>query len=346
MNVGTIGYDCDSGLGHLVRDFHQAGIVNRVLVIEHPRYPRHRDWYGEDRYTHMGETHFLKDLDWLIIFENAFNRWDVAVKARDNGTKIAIMPMYEWTPNPLPIKPHLYLCPSLLDYEVFTPQAKYTPLEFRWHTAGDAVTAFTPVPVPRHIQWRQRERAVSFIHNAGHCQVDYAKGSPQVLEAWKYVKSPATLTVRAQTCEPRVTNMLKGYTDSDPRVTVTIGDLDDAALYAMGDVYINAERYNGLSLILQEAFASGMPVVTTDRYPTNTWLPNELLVPSGPSSRHRVNQRDFDIVTVDPRVLAEKVDELYGEDLSCYSLQGKEWGEAHSWKELGPKYLELLSSIG
>lgn len=333
MNIGTICYATQSGLGHLAKQFYDAGVINRILLNPHPRYQSFPEWYRkEDLYQRQDFLRFLDKLDVVVIFENAFSQWRVVELAKRRGCKFILIPMYEWTPNPLPVKPDLILCPSLLDVEYF-PQY---PCQF----------LNIPVTLGEHaITWRERNIALRFVHNAGHGQVGYAKGTPEVLEAFnKHVKSDAILLVRGQKNEPRIHGLLSQYYNHK-KITVVYDDIPYNQLFSTGDVYINAERYNGLSLPLQEAYASGMMVTTTNRFPANTWLPIDPLIPVKKYDRHSVNHTTFDRAEIDPIDIAKCVDSWYGKDITTYSQMGKRWGEEHSWERMKPIYLECFEQL-
>lgn len=325
MQVGTIGYNTNSGLGHLVKAFYDHGVVQRVMTIPHPRYAHHPEWYPpEVTYNRSDVDRFLDGLDSLVIFENAFNHWGIVKRAKAVGVRFLLVPMYEWTPYPIPVIPDLVACPSDLDVDVYHQDYKTARLNI-------------PVEVP----WKLRERAVNFVHNAGHGQVGFAKGTPEVLEAMQHVTSPVRLLVRGQPGEPRIREIFEKYKDH-PKIELRYGDLPYETLFAEGDVYINAERYNGLSLPLQEAYAGGMLVMTTNRYPANTWLPSPPLIQPAEFHKYRVNQTTFDRATIEPSVIAKTIDDWYGRDISEYSKAGKRWAEANSWEVLKPKWLDLL----
>lgn len=329
MRVGTISYATQSGLGYLAKQFYDNGVINSILINPHPRYKAYPEWYRpEDTYSRSNYMSFIDSIDVLLIFENAFNCWGIVQAAQRKGVKLAVCLMYEWSPNPFPVKPDIVLCPSLLD------------LEYCQGIRGE----FINIPAP-NLPWKQRNIAFQFVHNCGHGQIEYAKGSPQVLEAFaKYVKSDAKLLVRGQLYERRIPELLEKYKDCK-NITIQFGDIPYDELFATGDVYINAERYNGLSLPLQEAFASGMMVMTTNRFPANTWLPEEPLIPVKKYEKHSVNHTTFDRAEIDPNAIAKYVDYYYGKNISQYSLLGKKWAEEHSWEVMKPKYLELLQSL-
>lgn len=328
-NVGMICYACHSGLGHLARAFYMHGITHRAMINSHPRYPQHREWYKGVSYDRAKVPSFLKGLDALILFENAFQSWNVVHQAKNQGIKIVLIPMYEWTPNPLPVNPDLVICPSDLDIEYFKDH-HWVRLNIPYDTGL----------YPRKV----RICADIFVHNAGHGQVGFAKGTPEVLEAMTLVKSPVKLICRGQISEPRIKQLFDSYRASKNVIFIE-GDVPDSDLYSSGDVFVNAERYNGLSLPLQEAYGSGMMVMTTNRFPANTWLPNDPLIPPKGYDRHRVNHTIFDRAEIDPQDIADTIDAWYGRDIGTYSLSGIDWGDANSWEKLGPQYKTLIQNL-
>lgn len=327
MRVGTICYDVHSGLGHLAKSFYDHGVIDQVLIIPHPHYPRYPDWYPEEiRHERDNFEEFLPKIDTLLIFENAFD-WRIVRAARERGIWIVIMPMYEYSPFPPPVIPDVVLCPSLLDMQYYREyNCKY-------------------LPVPVDIEWRLRKRARVFIHNAGHGGHDYRNGTPQLLEAMKYVKSPIKLVVRGQPEDSKIRNLFQKWQaeNNDPRIEVVCKELPGQEdLWSTGDVMIAPERYNGLSLPLQEGWASGMLVMTTDRFPMNTWLPTEPLIPVERYEDYKISI-EFKRAVINPKTIAETIDKWYDRDIRPWSVAGAHYGERHSWLALKDEYLKVLS---
>jgi glycosyltransferase involved in cell wall biosynthesis len=332
MNIGTICYATQSGLGHLGKMFIANGVINRLLHVKHSTYETFEEqWYPDRslRYERHQWAEFLDGLDALLLFETAMNQWGVVAEAKKRGIKIAIIPMYEWTPARMPVEPDVVICPSDIDVDYFKHYRHYR--------------LNIPAPDPKLVPWKERTQALLFVHNAGHGQVGFGKGTPETLEAFTHVKSGAHLLVRAQSREPQLAKVVEKYKDC-PNITVILKDVPYHELFAEGDVYINAERYNGLSLPLQEAFSAGLCVMTTDRYPANTWLPKEPLFPVAKYDKQRIGQT-VEVATIDPRTIASYVDAWYGRDIRAYSHAGRVWAEENSWERLKPQYLELLSDI-
>jgi hypothetical protein len=341
LRVGTLAFATEQGLGYLARSFYGAGVVTDVLLVRHGRRPDRPEWYppgtGVVNSVRSGRgeqqmKEFCAGLEVALFFETPFD-WGLIPFCRTRGVATVLVPMHECTPDPLPETPDAFLCPSLLDLKCFP---------MRWPTRSE----FLPVPVdvPAFPVWRQRTTCRTFVHNAGHGGLCGRNGTREVLEAWRHVRSPAELLVRCQ--DPHQQTRLP-LPRNDPRVSVTWGTVPRGQLYEEGDAFLFPERFNGLSLPLQEARAAGMLVVATDRFPVNTWLPRGPLV--APRTYHPAKVgarcRAFEEAHVSPEDVAAKVDELYGSDVTGYSLTGRAWGEGHSWANLKTRYEAFLGAV-
>lgn len=306
MQIGSIVLATSQGLGYLAKSFYDNGIINKVYVKPHTSRENHYDWYP-DRVSEIDE---LLDCDVLIFFETPFD-WKIIPRARDKGIKTVLMVMYECTTYPLPYQPDLILCPSKLDLEYYKEGRE--------------------VVVPVDIEWKLREKALVFVHNAGNGGLGGRNGTKELLEAMQYVKSPIKLIVRTQV-------PIREY--EDPRIEYKVGTFDN--IWSEGDVFIFPEKFNGLSLPLQEAFASGMAVMCGDRFPMNTWLPKEMLIPVSGYKKERIAV-EFDSAIIRPEDIAQKIDEVYNKDITHLSLLGKQFNEKNSWKNLKEEYLKVMS---
>ncbi len=322
MRVGSFVYATDQGLGILAKDFYDEGVITDVIVVRHGKRKEHDEWYPDSPRIENVKAdaqlyNFVRSVDVMLFFETPFN-WNLIEYCRGAGTKTALMVMYECMPKEVPYQPDLILCPSLLDLQYY-PEGE-----------------FIPVPVPRSIKWRQRTRAEVFVHNAGHGGLKGRNGTKELCEALQHVKSDARFIIRSQMNEAKIIH---------PRIRYE-GYVSYNSLFQEGDVFVFPEKFNGLSLPLQEARAAGMLVMGTDRFPMNTWLPREPLVPVESYRKNRVGGcNEFDEAVVDPRAIAAKIDEWYGRDIANYSLSGKAWAEDNSWDVLRPKYLQLLEEL-
>lgn len=312
--IGSVVFATNQGLGILAKGFFDNGIINKVLIKPHSTYKNHYDWYNTASVTN--EDALLDNVTHLLIFETPFD-WKIIVKARERGVKTILMPMYECTRFPFPYEPDEIWCPSQLDYDFYKSMGKEN---------------IKLIQVPVEVKWHLRKRAKVFVHNAGNGGLGGRNGTLELIRAMEYVKSPIKLIIRTQTID---------FKCDDPRVEIRYGTTPYESLWNEGDVFIFPEKFNGLSLPLQEAYASGMLVMASDRFPNYTYLPKEPLIPVKGYVKERISV-EFDMAVIDPIDIAKKIDEFFDKDITNYSLIGKEWGKNNSWKNLADDYKLML----
>jgi hypothetical protein len=339
MHVGMIAYAVKQGLGYLAKSFFDNGVVDDVLIVKHssPRRPTQPDWYPSGTpmltrrpFREKAVDEFLERVDVVMFFETPFD-WSFPNLCRTRGVKTVLIPMYEWFPKELqdthPFD--LIIAPSLLDQDYFRN------------------SVFIPVPVETKY-WKQRYKAIKFLHNAGNVGCKEHKGTRQLLEAIPLIKTDAQVTVRAQ--DPSI---LKSIVDETyhgklpENLILEPGEIPYDNLWDGYDVLVAPEKFNGLSLPLAEARVAGMLVMTTNRYPANTWLPNQPLIPVSYTiqSRHGRGYLEFEESIVDPEDIAKTIDEWYDKNITNYSKSGWSWGQKVSWRYLKPVYLEELQKL-
>lgn len=337
MRVGTVCYATRQGIGWIPKRYYDAGVITDVVILHHHARHNYIGWYPAgtpvvasrpfDRHDCIHEM--LRAVDVVLFVETPFD-WAMLALCRKYGVKSVIIPMYECTPRHLPDKPDMWMNPSLLDQDIF---------------GGP----FVPVPVPDvyRERWSLKSRARRFLHNGGHLGLRGHKGTLELLKAMRYVTSPIELRVTSQDV-PGLQQIIHQVPDSqaDSRITFSTEDIPHEELYDGYDVFIMAEKYNGLSLPLAEARATGMVVVTSNRYPINTWLPNEHLFPVDKYQKACVSgaYREYDEAIIEPEYIAGTIDKLYDQDIESYSHYNRTWAELNSWRVLKPQILEALSS--
>lgn len=306
FKVGTVCLATTQGLGYLAKDFYDNGVIDKVFVWKHSTRDNHYEWYP-DRVQNIDD---LLECDIILYFETCFD-FDFMKRAKAKGIKIVFCPMFECS-NPNIVKmADKIINPSLLDQQYY-PEGEF-------------------IPIPVNQVWKLRETAKVFVHNAGNGGLGGRNGTKELLEAMKWVKSPIKLIVRSQV-------KIDAY--NDHRIEYRIGTFDD--IWSEGDVFIFPEKFNGLSLPLQEAYASGMLVMCGDRFPMNTWLPKEPLIPVKEYKKERIAV-EFDSAVIDPKDIAERIDSWYNKSITEYSLKGKEYNINNSWKTLRERYIEVTS---
>ena len=353
MKIGSIVYATMQGLGILAKSFHDHGIVTDVVVVRHGRHHTYDEWYP-DAYQ-ITDLHdpaqidrareWMRTMDAMLFFETPFN-WTFVEFCRHSKVPTVIMPMHECMPERIAYQPDLWLCPSLLDFDWAMVQRRHEHLPTDWNGASrqshwkELGCCYLPVPV--EVPWRQRTKAEVFVHNAGHGGLRGRNGTAELIEAMRLVKSPAKLVLSSQK-ETLLNVPLSDNIEVRPPMSYT--ELWKNG--GIGDVFVFPEKFNGLSLPLQEARAAGMFVMATDRYPMNTWLPRAPLIPSRGTWLSRIGPpySEFAEAIVHPIDIAQRIDEWYGRDISQYSLEGAKWASSMSWESLTPKYIQLLGQL-
>lgn len=221
------------------------------------------------------------------------------------GQKFILVPMYECTSNGDASLADEIIAPSLLDQRVFKSK-------------------FIPIPVARdRVPFKKRLVARTFLHNAGHGGLGGRNGTGELLEALAMVKKDIRVIINSQIpieCK-------------DPRVDVRVRDVENYwENWGEGDVFVFPEKFNGLSLPIQEAMSSGMPIICTDRYPFNAYLPRELMI-KGSTKTERI-AREFVATYPDPKDLARIIDEVAGSSIIKLSEEMDGLAQSLSWDKL------------
>lgn len=268
---------------------------------------------------------FLKDIDVVVAFETPYN-WNIFSMAKERNIKTVLVPMYEWTEENPTAQPDLYLCPSLMERDIY----KFYP------TKSDYIQN----PIDRKLfKFKQRDKAHTFVFNNGHGGVGGRNGIMALVEAIPLVKSKVNFIIHSQVQIPEIT---------DPRVDVRLGEIKNRTdLYKDGDVLLFPRMFGALSLPTWEALSCGMPVLSTNLYPFNESLPKEwFFEPEGgkkiqTSSLNRI----IEIHYVNPKTLADKIDEWADRDITKDSKKAGEIAEQFSWKTSKDKIIKLLETL-
>lgn len=332
MKIGTLCYATDQGLGILAKAFYDHGVITHPMIVRHGHHHTHDEWYPDA--PAIGNLNnlpwicdYVSNLDAMLFFETPFN-WAIIDYCKSVGIPTVLMPMYECMPKQLPKTPDLMICPSELDLQ-FYPDGIH-------------------IPVPVEVKWRQRVKAQVFVHNAGHGGLKGRNGTRELYDALPYVKSSVNLILRAQ---ERVCAELQEHNTTLKIGNVTVdyryGTEAMENLWEEGDVFVFPEKFNGLSLPLQEAYAAGMLVMATDRFPINRWLPQGPLIRAQESKINSISGRcnNFRESIISPHDIAKKIDEWYNLDISAFSNQGHLWARSMSWDVLKPRYMQALEQL-
>lgn len=170
-----------------------------------------------------------------------------------------------------------------------------------------------------------------FVHIVGKHASKDRNGTQGLIDALKYTNEDFELVIKAQTEIP--------YQTTDRRVTFDIQNTaEQQDLYKDFDAMILPRRYGGLCLPMNEALASGLPVIMTDISPNNEVLPKKWLVDSTIHDQ-LVTRMVLDVYNPDPKLLAKKIDMLCNINISQEKTEAFELAMQYAHDNLREKYI-------
>lgn len=331
MRIGLIARADNSGLGMLSWEFynHFREYFTKVLIINNGAYQPFPERFDQANYFSVGDLNsnriekFLKDLDILLAIETPYN-WFFFSLAKYMKVKTVLIPMFECNDKPLESYPDLIACPSRLDYKSFENES--SKLEI------------IPLPINRaRVRYRKRKKALIFKHHVGHGGLADRTGINDLLKTIPLVKSRVSFIINSQI------DIGKVY---DTRVEVRKGNIRNYwDLWNEGDVFLFPTNQEMISMPLNEALASGMPVLTTEFDFFKEQLPTDWLIKPKEIRSIKLHKRSLNYAFLDPKMISDKIDEWAGRDIAEDSEMANEIAEKMSWEKLRPRWLELFESL-
>lgn len=341
MKLGLIARCDNTGLGNMTYELAKMLNPDAVLLVDSsPFHKGHRQY--PQRYAEFNTTvshgvinnsqmiKFVKSVDIVYTCETFYNQILVQT-ARQKGVKTVMHYMFEFLEYLVEEKkplPDILIAPSLWRYQEVVDKF------------GDRCqVVYLPPPTDQNTFAANREvnatRHNKLLHIAGKAAVLDRNGTNSVINMMKYSKADFELVIRTQT------PIEAGYTDS--RITMVHDDVkNNEDMYSGYDAMVLPRRYAGLSLPMNEALMSGLPVFMTDVSPNNILLPSQWLAPATVIDS-LMTKAMLDVYAVDERALAEKVDAFFESDMQ----QDKQLAYETGYNNFSPdvlkqKYQDLL----
>jgi len=312
MRSAICGRSDNKGLGNMTWEFCRHINPEKIMLINN-RFTRNLDRFpGATLIKTKSPSDkdllkFLEGIDIVLTFETPYNR-DLFIIAKKMGVKSVMIPMFELL-NDKWIKPDLFICPSKLDYDVAN---------------GNKI--FLPWPVNDKVLKRRRpKKAETFLFNTGRGGMLKRNSLDEMHNVIKMCKGVKFVVNNQKHFD------IENYWD----------------LWKEGDVFVFPHKFAGLSLPIQEAMATGLPVITTDFYPFNEIIPKELLIKPYDVTKE-VIAREIDLHYVSVQAIADKIKEVASwspERIGELSDKAYEYSQNITWEKLLPKYLEILNKL-
>jgi glycosyltransferase involved in cell wall biosynthesis len=341
MKIGLIARADSTGLGTQAKEFF-AHIPCKALVIDFQNMSeksRHLlipdlSAFPDQQVFHWGNKHpltngmpievireFIQGLDILFCMETAYD-YNFFELCRQKGVKTVLQLNYEFLDFPSHLTgPALFASPSMWHYDEI-PEPK----------------VFLPVPVRDFPLLERKEN--NFLHIAGRMAQYDRNGTQTLFKALEHVESEMTVTIKSQ-------NPIHIPHLRNTKVTLVV-DSTNKQNYLdnyTGGTLVMPRKYGGLCLPMNEAISLGMPVITTDISPNNTWLPREWLIHARLSDSFKC-KKVVDVYECDPVHLAARMDSFCDPETYHRACdQAFEIKKTITWEALLPKYMETFKSL-
>jgi len=309
MKLGLICRMDDTGLGNQTRELMKLLRPYKLLVINSTSFNKneqHPEWYAD--YTNVIFTkawpdntevaQFMDGLTHVFSAELMYNDrvYDIA---RQKGIKTYVHVNYEF-------------CDQLRDRRRQSPYYWVLPSHWKKEEMDKLFRRVEILPPPlfmnEYKQNRQnnyqRSGRLRFLHIIGRQAVHDRNGTIDLLESLKYTTSDFELVIKSQSLlDESITRRVNDNRiifDSRPTK-------DNKDLYNDFDVMILPRRYGGLCLPMNEALASGLPVIMPNISPNNQILPSKWLIEATKTSSFMAREI-IDIYSSNQQDLANKID--------------------------------------
>jgi glycosyltransferase involved in cell wall biosynthesis len=286
---------------------------------------------------------FLQGLDVVFVAESAYN-FNFYRIAREMGVKTAVQYNYEffdwvegsiWSANP----PDLFIAPSTWHYDDVSKRCA----DFK-KKGLNVNHVYLHCPVNRDkIERRFIDSAMNFVHIAGRPAEHDRNGTYTFLQAVKASEGKIRGIVYTQDDD------LKHEININyPSLTVKYNTTNYADMYKKGSVLVLPRKYGGNCLPMNEALAAGMPVIMSKLSPQIDFLPDRWLVEATETDVHFAPRFNIPVYECDPAALLFRM--LWFSSLSNQGMKDQvemadSLAESISWKEMKPKYEEVLEAL-
>ena len=272
MDIGCIGYSNNSGLGQMLRGFRQHLPLDSQLIIPNVKgtQPLDNSFSCIEPFPSIEELEFYLSQfkpDIMIIIETPFN-FEFLKILHDRKIKVIFIPMIDSVT--------LRTFERYLDYIDLVLHPTKMSLEAGTWWPGKQM--YLPYPIDTdyfHPDKLDTTKEYMFLHNEGYSGMYRRKGTDIVLTAaHQFLSNKQYKDVKFLiNTQAGKTGSAACMMEDHPAITINYYDFTEAIdTYKKGLVYIAPSRREGLGLSLIEAMACGLPVITTDAPPMNTWF--------------------------------------------------------------------------
>lgn len=332
--LGVIVRADKTGLGYQTKAYHKWLKPSKTILIDISNLNGNTQYYGwyEDKIIIKGLPNIeqikqmLADIDVLLTAETPYNL-ELYRIAKDMGVKTICVEnpeFYDHKKYPQYALPDMIILPST-----------WLEADIRQHAEPLGVKVVQlHHPVDRQeITYRPRFTNKT-LHIAGKPATQDRNGT------WDYLRAVPNGKVITQ--DENFANHLRSrFRHSNIYTDIA----DNNLMYSYGDIMVLPRKYGGNCLPLNEALASGMPVIMPDITPNNNLLPKEWLVPATFDGMLNVRGDNISMFRTEAPILSQKVKELQSLDITVLSRLANDIADTIRWEVMLPKYQNAVESL-
>lgn len=334
-----------SGLGNQTRELVNMLKPSKILIVDstkfRPGLEQHKDWYADYKNTKIADGFptesdllwLLEDVDGILTCETPY-RYILFSLAQQKGVKTYLQYNYEffeYFQKPNFRLPTELLAPAEWNIDKVFAHTKKRPILLRPPTDVNQFKDVRDVNINRTGKRR-------FLHIVGKQAAHDRNGTESVIDILKLTNADFELVIKSQDPLP--------YEVADKRVVFDYSNpKENTELYRDFDAVILPRRYGGLCLPMNEALASGLPVIMTNIEPNNKILPEKWLAISKKKGTFRARTNiivyeanKISLVTAVERLAFMSDDMLKSEKEEAFKIAQDNF----SYEALLPKYEELM----
>lgn len=264
--------------------------------------------YGAKTVVECASTHILNRKQ---MIEKEYALWNVRYRRLDSFLIEKSLREYEET-----------------DY-VFVPSnfAKNTFVQYKFNPDKVAVLPFG-VDTKKFQPTKLKDDAFRLIFVG---EIGLRKGVQYLLKAWQELKLPKAELVLIGAVAPYFRNILKRYSGLE-RIKF-VGYTNPINYYQQASVFVFPTLEEGLALVILEALACGLPVITTEE--------------SGAKGIVREGQEGFFVPARSVEMLKEKISLLYSNQnlRQQMSINARILAEQYTWERYGKQLISIYQKI-
>jgi len=321
MRIGISGYATKTGIGYLIKDFKKFLPIDTHYVVSHEKQKVDTTMIDKKCVNDSVDVkEWLSGINKLIIVEQP----KVKMMMRETtrlGIEVYCLVNIDWFNHndEWVRRVKTFICPNIYTWT-------------KLHFLGLKNIVYIPACIDTdYFTFTQRNICNTFLFNNGWGGYKYRKGLKETIGVFNNTEYPLVINSQLK-IECNVSDNIKiNYNNMAERKDT----------YDKGDVFVYPTKWEGYSMVILEAMACGLPVITTDGVPMNEY--GTFLIKTDYNKQNLNN--DFSALewVINKKDFLRNIEYVYNKVVKDYSCFARDFVEMkHSWKVNLDKYYKVL----